>query len=107
MGMFDYIRFKMECPNCKTLMKDFQSKDGGCFMYLLNFWEVNNFYDSCGKCRTWVEFTLKLKNRPNRELTLKDYKKEIRIPTKKEQKEHKKRMDDFTKLLGSKQESKK
>jgi len=84
MGMFDDINFEMKCPNCKTKIDNFQSKDGPCMMTMLEFWEVNNFYDSCPECNTWIEFTIKKK--VNRKKTIKDYKKEVRIPTKKEQK---------------------
>ena len=83
MGIYDDVKFEMECPNCKNKVNDFQSKDGACRMHTLDFWEVNNFYSSCPHCNTWIEFTIK--QRPNRRLTIKDYHKEIQIPTKKEQ----------------------
>ena len=59
MGMFDYIRYVMDCPKCGAEMDSFQSKDGDCCLSTLEFWEVNNFYDSCDKCEAWVEFDLK------------------------------------------------
>ena len=99
MGLFDDIDFEIECPNCKTKMDDFQSKDGQCLMHTLKFWEVNNFYAGCPECNTWVEYTLKNKSRPNRKLTIKDYKKEVQISTKKEQLAHKKKYEDFAKML--------
>ncbi len=91
MGMFDIIKFRMECPRCKKDMGEFQSKDKKCYMELLDFWEVNNFYTSCEHCRTWVEFTIKGK-RPNRKLTIKDYKKVIEKTNKKDDAEYKERM---------------
>lgn len=71
MGMFDYIKFETVCPNCDGEIKDFQSKDSGCFMTHLEFWEVDNFYASCDKCHTWVEY--KIYNKPNRKLIIEDY----------------------------------
>ena len=102
MGMFDNINFEIKCPNCKTKVDDFQSKDSVCLMCTLEFWEVNNFYASCPECKTWIEFTLK-ESRPNRKLTIKDYKKEVEIPSKKEQQAHKKKYQEFAKLLTPKQ----
>ena len=106
MGMFDDINFETKCPNCKTKVNGFQSKDGSCLMITLEFWDVNNFYDSCPECSTWIEYTLKNKTRPNRKLTIKDYKKEVKIPTKKEQVAHRKKYREFAKLLKSKPQSK-
>lgn len=77
MGMFDWVKFEIECPNCKTKMDNFQSKDRSCSMFHLEFWEVDNFYDSCIKCNTWVEYFLKEKL--NKERTIKDYKKKVKI----------------------------
>jgi len=74
MGMYDDIKFEMKCPKCKTKLNNFQSKDGACMMDVLDFWEVNNFYDSCPECSSWIEFNVK--RRPNRKLTIKDYKEE-------------------------------
>ena len=92
MGMYDNINFKIECPRCKKEIQGFQSKDGHCVMETLEFYEVNNFYASCSNCRTWIEFTLK-GNRQNRELTIKDYKKEVEKTTKADDIKHQKDMD--------------
>jgi phage FluMu protein Com len=59
MGMFDWIDFEMECPVCKTKVDGFQSKDGSCSLHRLSPYEVFNFYTSCPKCKTWIEFTKK------------------------------------------------
>jgi len=72
MGMFDYVNFKMKCPNCETELNEFQSKDGLCLMNTVEFWEVDNFYDFCRKCGTWVSFILK-ENR-NKKYDIEDYK---------------------------------
>jgi len=99
MGMFDSIIFQMNCPNCGTKMDNFQSKDGCCSLLKLNFWEVNNFYCGCPYCNTWVEYNLKLKRKPNRKLTIRDYKKSVEIPTIKEQREHRKKYEEFAKFI--------
>lgn len=101
MGMFDWVNFEIECPNCKTKVNGFQTKDSACVMGTLEFWETNNFYASCPECNTWMEFTIKKIPRPNRKITIKDYKKEVKIPTKKEQREHKKKYQEFANLLKS------
>ena len=59
MGMFDYIKYEMDCPKCGTRVDGFQSKDGLCISYTLEYWEVDNFYASCPKCEAWIEFTRK------------------------------------------------
>ena len=56
MGMFDYVNFKMPCPECGHEIRDFQSKDGECYMETLELSEVFRFYGSCDKCNLWVEF---------------------------------------------------
>lgn len=56
MGMFDYIDFEMKCPNCGELVDDFQSKDSACWMDTISPFDVLNFYSSCKKCGTWIEF---------------------------------------------------
>jgi hypothetical protein len=74
MGMFDYIKFEIECPVCKEKVKDFQSKDGPCMLTLLEYWEVNNFYASCPKCLCWIEFDKINKIVPNKIVPITDYK---------------------------------
>ena len=93
MGMYDHVKFKMNCPRCNKKMNDFQTKDGSQSLSVLNWWDVSNFYTHCNYCRTWVEFILV--DRPNRKLTIKDYKKIVKLTTKKDDEEYKKRMDIF------------
>lgn len=59
MGMFDYVDYEMPCPKCGALLKEFQSKDAGCWLEIVKLSEVSNFYTSCRNCGEWVEFTLK------------------------------------------------
>lgn len=70
MGMFDYVEFEMPCPNCGSVVDNFQSKDGSCSLGTLKIADVNNFYDFCNKCGAWIEFHRL--NRPN--ISAKDYK---------------------------------
>lgn len=71
MGMYDDVKYEMKCPKCKTIVKDFQSKDGICCLHTLEFWQVDNFYASCPKCGKWIEF--KYKKILNKKRTIKDY----------------------------------
>ena len=32
MGMYDYVAFEMDCPECGARVTDFQTKSTGCFM---------------------------------------------------------------------------
>jgi len=93
MGMYDDVKFEMDCPKCKTKLNNFQSKSGVCAMFQLDFWEVDNFYCGCPNCNTWVEFTLK--ERPNKKLKIKDYEMKTKISTDKQEKAHKKKYKDF------------
>lgn len=71
MGMYYEIEIQVPCPNCDTILDDFQSKDGEPLICApLKFWQVNNFYTECPKCKLWVEYRLKPDfKRP----TIKDY----------------------------------
>ncbi len=75
MGMFDYVKYKMKCPKCGETISDFQSKSGECMLSEVEYWEVPNFYSSCNKCGTWVEFNRKVT--PER-IPISDYKKTVR-----------------------------
>lgn len=70
MGMFDEVHFQMACPTCGTVMKNFQSKDGVCELETVEPDAVNNFYCSCRKCLTWVEFRRGRQQVPAREVPL-------------------------------------
>lgn len=58
MGMFDNVRFEMKCPVCGNPLNNFQCKDeeGSGSLITLDYWEVDNFYDRCDKCESWIEF---------------------------------------------------
>jgi len=56
MGMFDWVKYEMDCPRCGTPLHDFQSKDADCCLEELSPGKVKNFYTDCCKCRMWVNF---------------------------------------------------
>jgi len=55
MGMFDHVKHSAPCPNCQTIITDWQSKDGPCLLKELEPWQVFIFYTSCPNCKYWVE----------------------------------------------------
>jgi hypothetical protein len=57
MGMFDYVNFSMPCPECGTALNDWQSKSGECTMATVNPDGLGCFYESCPKCKAWIDFT--------------------------------------------------
>ena len=59
MGMYDSIKYEMDCPKCEAKISGFQSQDGPCCLATLEFWEVNNFYSHCPNCNAWIEFNRK------------------------------------------------
>ena len=77
MGMFDDVKFEMDCPKCGKKITGFQSKDGSCTLDTLHFWEVDNFYSDCENCQIWIEFT-KVTSNKKRKPDISDYKMEVR-----------------------------
>jgi len=59
MGMYDWVEYSCKCPKCGTKVDGFQTKSGPSMLKVLKVGEVDNFYSSCEKCGTWVEYTLK------------------------------------------------
>jgi len=64
MGMFDWINYEAACPKCGEINSGFQSKDGHCTLATLEPWEVENFYSSCKKCKTWIEARVEKTTKP-------------------------------------------
>lgn len=57
MGMYDYVNTpEIFCPECGEKLDGFQTKDGPRLLNVIDFSEVDNFYDSCDNCGAWVEF---------------------------------------------------
>ena len=50
MGMFDWVDFETECPNCGNLVDGFQSKDGPCELGTISPFSVDYFYSRCELC---------------------------------------------------------
>jgi len=59
MGMFDYVNFKTKCPCCGAALEDFQTKSGDRCLETVEPYTVSNFYESCQKCNSWIEYELK------------------------------------------------
>ena len=76
MGIFDYVNFEMDCPQCGEPLKDFQTKDGNCYLNRVEFWEVDHFYDNCESCDTWVEFNRK---KPMAPQPIEDYEMTVKL----------------------------
>ena len=62
--MFDYVNFKMDCPECGAKVQGFQSKDLGCDMVMVEPDALMNFYSACYKCKAWIEFYRPRPNNP-------------------------------------------
>jgi hypothetical protein len=59
MGMYDYVNFAMNCPNCGAEVDGFQSKSGPCTLSFIDPQETTNFYSACSRCGTLYEFIKK------------------------------------------------
>ena len=70
MGMFNLVNFEMECPNCKSTVGGFQTKDGEVYLATVEPDSVSNFYSSCDQCKTWIEFTKPRIQVPKRKVPL-------------------------------------
>ena len=57
--MFDYVSYKMKCPKCGATVDNFQTKDLGCELSVVNYKKINYFYCTCPDCEAWIEFTRK------------------------------------------------
>lgn len=56
MGMFDWVNFKCECPECGAEVSGFQTKDLECELQTVEPQLLDHFYSSCGRCGTWIDF---------------------------------------------------
>lgn len=73
--MYDNIKWEEKCPHCGNIIDDFQSKDGPCAMFMLDYWDVKNFYSSCNKCGTSIEYTKKRE----RKVSIERFKRKVKI----------------------------
>jgi len=56
MGMFDWVKFEMNCPKCGGKVDGFQTKDLDRSLSVVEINDINNFYAPCDKCGAWIEF---------------------------------------------------
>lgn len=66
MGLFDYVNYKMKCPICKEIIKDFQTKDmrNNLRVYQPDELPYNTeIHMSCGTCKTRVSILLNREKR--------------------------------------------
>ena len=84
MGLFNWVNYEMECPECGHLVVGFQTKDESLVTLYLEKVEINQigkFYSECDECGLWIEFSLK--RPPN--ITIDDFEmKTTRFNTKEE-----------------------
>jgi len=57
MGLFDYVNVRVNCPICGKPIEDFQSKDGPCYLSVIDPQYITEFYTSCDHCKTWIQYT--------------------------------------------------
>lgn len=67
MGMFDYVNFKMSCPTCGSEVSGFQSKDGPCYLEIIEPDTVGYFYADCHSCKSWITVSRDYQRLPPRE----------------------------------------
>ena len=99
MGMFNWVNYQMNCPECGHLVTGFQTKDESLVSLYLENVEINQigkFYSECDNCGLWIEFILK--RPPN--ITIDDFEmKTTRFNTKEEwvilQEKNKKATEEF------------
>jgi predicted nucleic-acid-binding Zn-ribbon protein len=75
--MFDYVNVSIKCPKCGNIVRGFQTKDGECGMNTLEIEEVNQFYTTCYKCKSWIEFNRK--NKIERLMNIEDLKRDFEM----------------------------
>jgi len=74
MGIYNYVDFEVNCTECGTLIKNFQTKDGESSFNIVKFNEVNNFHSICPNCGSFIEFYYAPENK---ERSIEDYKVRI------------------------------
>lgn len=75
MGIFDFVNFKMDCPNCGEPL-EFQTKDGDPYMNTVDWRRLLEFHSYCRKCTAWLQFTRKL----NPATTIEEFEKIVELP---------------------------
>jgi hypothetical protein len=70
MGMFDWVRYEEDCPNCGKHLDGFQSKSSYSMLEQIKPHKVDNFYTPCYNCKVWINYT---KGRNKKKWTRKVY----------------------------------
>jgi C4-type Zn-finger protein len=74
MGIYNIVKFQINCPVCGKQITEFQTKEGDGVLEIIEYYKVNNFHAICPHCQSLVEFYYS----PERaKRTLKDYKMRI------------------------------
>ena len=56
MGMFDDVKFELDCLKCGARVTGFQTKDREIpMMDMLDPLDLMHFYSSCDKCDAWID----------------------------------------------------
>ena len=72
MGLFNHVDYRMSCPECGSIITDFQTKDESIVSLCMETVSLNKircFHGSCDNCGLWINFVLK---RPM-EVTIDDF----------------------------------
>ena len=62
MGMFNRVDYRMSCPECGSIITDFQTKDESIVslcMETVTLNQISRFHGSCNNCGLWINFFLK------------------------------------------------
>lgn len=77
MGMFDTLKYQIDCPECGSPVPDFQTKDLQCILdefkkgdkveldvHPIKKQYVTGImaYDKCKKCNCWIDIIVAIKN---------------------------------------------
>ena len=55
MSIVDSVNYSCRCPNCGTVLKDWQTKHGPCVSTRLEPWEVTAFHTQCNECMALID----------------------------------------------------
>ena len=96
MGMFNYVDYQMNCPECSHSITDFQTKDESIVslcMETVTLNQISRFHGSCDNCGLWINFFLK---RP-KEVSIDDF--EMKTGRYRSVEEHRKMQEQNKKQL--------
>ena len=74
MGVYNIVRFQINCPVCGKQINEFQTKEGAGAFDVIEYYTINNFHAICPHCQSLIEFYYS----PDRKKrSIKDYKMRI------------------------------